>query len=141
MLTWRVVNSGVDCATPPSPPPPPPPPPLVPDPCAGPWQYSGSNPFALPNSSDATIVEYVRAHVSSRLDGPIESDVQGTSWTSDGNYPVVVVKSSTQFWLHVNVTPGAVLPTSSTNQNGNARGSVTSIGLCVSSRADLIYKT
>jgi hypothetical protein len=68
------------------------------------------------------VLAYVRAHVSPLLDGPIKSDVQGTSWTSDGNYPVVIVKSSTKFWLHVNVTAGAVLPTSSTNQNGNPQG-------------------
>jgi hypothetical protein len=138
MLTWRVINSGVDCVVPPppppspppsppppSPPPPSPPPPSVPpppDPCAGPWQYSGPNPFDLPNSGEAAVLEYVRAHVSPLLDGPIKSAVQGTGWTSDGNYPAVIVKSSTKFWLHVNVTQGSVLPTSSTNQNDNPQG-------------------
>jgi hypothetical protein len=68
------------------------------------------------------VLAYVRDHVSPLLDGPISSDVQGTSWTSDGNYPVVIVKSSTQFWLHVNVTQGSVLPTSSTTQSGNPQG-------------------
>jgi hypothetical protein len=92
------------------------------DPCAGPWQYAGPNPFELPNSGEQTVLAYVRAHVSPLLVGPIKSDVQGTTWTSDGNYAVVLVKSSTQFWLHVNVTRGSVLPTSSTNSNGNPQG-------------------
>ena len=60
--------------------------------------------------------------MSPLLSGPIKSDAQGTSWTSDRNYPAVIVKSSTKFWLHVNVTQGSVLPTSSTNQNGDPQG-------------------
>lgn len=174
MLTWRVINSGVDCAPPPPPPPsdppppppppsdpppppppadpppptppppsppppappppsppppappppspPPPPPPPPADPCAGPWQYAGPNPFELPNSGEQTVLAYVQAHVSPLLVGGMKSDVQGTTWTSDGDYAVVIIKSSTQFWLHVNVTQGSVLPTSSTNGNGNPQG-------------------
>lgn len=68
------------------------------------------------------MLAYVQAHVSPLLVGGMKSDVQGTTWTSDGDYAVVIIKSSTQFWLHVNVTQGSVLPTSSTNGNGNPQG-------------------
>jgi hypothetical protein len=34
----------------------------------------------------------VHVHVSPLLHGPIKSAVQATSWTSDGNYPVVIVQ-------------------------------------------------
>ena len=165
MLTWRVVNSGVDCAAlpppmrrrrlrhrrsaaadhrrdpppptpppptpppptppPPTPPPPTPPPPTPPTPpnvCEGPWTYGGPNPFALPNSGSATELAYVQAHVSPLLVGPVKSDNQGMSWTSDGDYAAVLIKSSTSYWLHVNVTKGSVLPTPSTSGSGNPQG-------------------
>jgi hypothetical protein len=44
--------------------------------------------------------------------------LQDTSWVSDGDYPVVLVKSATSYRLYVNVTAGSVLTTSSTNANG-----------------------
>jgi hypothetical protein len=166
MLTWRMVDSGVDCAgppppnspppnppppsppppsppppsppppsppppsppppspPPPSPPPPSPPPPSPPPPnlCAGPWTYGGPNPFELPDSGNASELAYVQAHVSPLLVGPVTTEIQGSSWTSDGNYAVVIIKSSTSYWLHVNVTQGSVLPTSSTNGSGNPQG-------------------
>ena len=64
----------------------------------------------------------MQAHVSPLLVGPVKSDNQGISWTSDGDYAVVLIKSSTSYWLHVNVTKGSVLPTSSTNGNGDPQG-------------------
>ena len=132
MLSWRVVNTGVDCPVapndpPPGDPPPPPPPPLPPPPpppgpppdaCAGPWTYTGPNPFSLPNAGEATQLAYVREHVSALLVGPEKTSLTTTQWTSDGNYPVVIVKSSTSYALHVNVRAGQVLPTPSTNHNG-----------------------
>ena len=112
---------------PPSDPPPPSPPPPVPPPapsdlCAGPWTYGGPNPFELPSSGNASELAYVQAHVSPLLVGPVKSDNQGISWTSDGNYAVVLIKSSTSYWLHVNVTQGSVVPTPSTNSNENPQG-------------------
>jgi hypothetical protein len=76
----------------------------------------------MPNSGSAAELAYVQAHVSPLLVGPVKSDNQGISWTSDGDYAAVLIKSSTTYWLHVNVTNGSVLPTSSTNGNGNAQG-------------------
>lgn len=122
MLSWRVVNTGVDCPASPSDPPPggpPPPPPPTKDACAGPWTYTGPNPFTLPNAGDATQLAYVREHVSPLLVGPVKTSLNTTQWTSDGHYAVVVVKSSTLYALHVNVTAGQVLRTPSENHRGN----------------------
>ena len=60
----------------------------------------------------------MQANVSPELVGPMKTGLQSTSWTSDGDYAVVLVKSATTYWLHVNVTAGSVLPTSSMNSDG-----------------------
>ena len=60
----------------------------------------------------------MQTHVSPLLVGSVKTGLQETSWMSDGDYAVVLVKSATSYWLHVNVTAGSVLPTSSTNSDG-----------------------
>jgi len=77
------------------------------------------NPFSLPNSSDATERAYVQTTVSPLLIGPTKTSLSGTtSWVSDGNYPVVLVKASTVYWLYTNVTTGQVLQSPGYNPNG-----------------------
>ncbi len=56
----------------------------------------------------------MRANVSPLLEGPVKTELQAMSWTSDGDYAVVLVKSATSYQLHVNVAAGQSLPTSST---------------------------
>jgi hypothetical protein len=72
----------------------------------------------LLDSGDATELGYVQTHVSPLLVGPVKTGLQDTSWVSDGDYAVVLVKSATSYWLYVNVTAGSVLTTSSTNAEG-----------------------
>jgi hypothetical protein len=60
-------------------------------------------------SADAELA-YVNAHVSPLLTGPVRTELGGpSSWTSDGDYAVVIVRSTTGYWLYVNVTTGSVL--------------------------------
>jgi multidrug efflux pump subunit AcrA (membrane-fusion protein) len=49
----------------------------------------------------------------------VKTSPNTTEWTSDGNYAVVVVKSSTLYAMHVNVTTGQVLKTPGENYTGN----------------------
>jgi hypothetical protein len=87
--------------------------------CAGPWSYAGPNPFSLPNSGDATELAYVQTFVSPLLAGPIKTELETTSWTSDGNYAAVLVKSANDYRLHVNVVAGQTLTSPSSNGRGN----------------------
>jgi hypothetical protein len=51
--------------------------------------------------------------------GPNTTELRGqTSWTSDGNYAAVIIKASTSYMLHVNVTTGSVLPTVFSTRTG-----------------------
>jgi len=89
--------------------------------CVGPFIYNGENPFSLPDYGNATELEYVRTHVSMLLVGPVRTEFgedAGTSWTSDGDYPVVIVKSATSAWLYTNVVKGQILQSPAFNQNG-----------------------
>ncbi len=76
----------------------------------------------LANSGDATELAWVQTNISggSALTGPVSTSLSGpTTWTSDGNYPVVLVKGAGQdFGVYVNVKTGDVLTTPSTNHNG-----------------------
>lgn len=94
-----------------------PPPPV--DLCVGPWSYSGSNPFSLPNSSEATELAYVQTNVSPLLTGPSKINLESKTWTSTGNFPVVIVKAAQVWYLYTNVTTGQVLQSPAFNQNGN----------------------
>ncbi len=95
--------------------PPPPPPPST---CGLTAVYNGINPFSLGNSGDATELAYVQANVSNLLTGPVKYEpTSTTSWTSDGNYPVVLVKSSTTYYLYTNVVLGQVLLSQSFNSH------------------------
>jgi hypothetical protein len=53
----------------------------------------------------------VNSNVSPLLTGTIgaEFDDRPLSWTSDGNYAVVLLRSRSGYWLYVNVTMGSVL--------------------------------
>jgi hypothetical protein len=93
------------------------PPPPPPNQCSGPFAYSSGNPFNLANSGDATELAHVRTFVSNLFTGPSKVDLTTTSWTSTGNYPVVVVKAAQTYWLYVNVVVGQVLQSHSFNQN------------------------
>ena len=65
------------------------------------------------------MLAYVHAQVSPLLVGPTTTLLQGkTSWTSDGNFAAVLLKSPSGFWLHVNVKKGTVVTTPMTNGNG-----------------------
>ncbi len=98
--------------------PPPPPPPVLA--CvAGPYSYDGPATFSLANSGDATELAYVNSHVSPGLfTGPTKTSLTTTTWTSDGNYAVVLVKSGTTYRLYVNVTVGQVLQSPGFNPQG-----------------------
>lgn len=86
--------------------------------CAGPWSYVGPNPFALPNSGEATELTYVQTFVSPLLAGPIKTELETTSWTSDGDYAAVLVNSANSYRLYVNVVSGQVLTSSSSSRKG-----------------------
>lgn len=146
LLTWRIINSGVDCAPvppapptppqePPAPPVPPVDPPAPPDPpqeppappvdppvdppaCSGPWAYNGPALFELANSGDADELAYVRANVDAALIGPIRFDGGETTWTVPAPYPVLLVKSGTVYALYTNVAIGQVLQSPGVNAAG-----------------------
>ncbi len=81
--------------------------------------YIGANPFTLENSGDATELAYVQANVSASLYGPVKFEPDTTtSWVSDGNYPVVLVKAGTVYYLYVNVQTGDVLQSQAFNSHG-----------------------
>jgi hypothetical protein len=88
--------------------------------CVGPWVYNGSNPFNLQPSSDANELSYVLANVTpNQLSGPNKTNLSATSWASDGNYPVVLLKGpQSQYILIVNVTTGQVIQSPFENNNG-----------------------
>ncbi len=95
--------------------PPPPPPPVA---CSLTAVYNGSNPFSLANSGDATELAYVRTNVSNLLNGPVKTELTGTtSFVSDGNYPVVLVKAANSYYLYTNVVVGQVLLSQSFNSH------------------------
>ncbi len=89
----------------------------------GPFSYGGPHVIQLSNSGDATELAWVKANVTNGgdLSGPTTTTLNGpTTWTSDGNYPVVLVKGAGQdFGVYVNVTTGQVLTTPSTNSHGD----------------------
>lgn len=90
---------------------------------AGPYAYDGANPFELANSGDATELAYVNAHVSpGPFSGPNKTELTGTSWTSDGAYAVLLVKSAQSYALYTNVSPGQVIVSPSSNKQGALQG-------------------
>ena len=114
-------------STPPPPVPPvppvPPTPPIPPIPpvapaCPPSYTYTGPGTFQLANSGDAVELAYVQANVSALLSGPVKTELTTTSWTSDGSYPVVLVKSAQTYTLYANVRTGDVLQSPAFNQNG-----------------------
>ena len=88
--------------------------------CPTAFTYSGPNPFELPNSSTATELAYVKANVHNSLVsvGTTTPSGESTSWTSTGNYAVVIVKAAQKWYIYLNVQVGNVLLSQSFNQNG-----------------------
>ncbi len=68
------------------------------------------------------------------LTGPSKIDGTATTWTSNGNYPVVLVKGAAQdYRVYLNVVAGQVLTTPSTNPHGDLQNiSHVSIFVCPS---------
>lgn len=94
-----------------------PPPPPVSE-CPQTFVYGGPNPFELPNSSDASELAYVQSNVSATLTSAGKVSSEGTGWTSDGNYAVVIVKSATVSFIYTNVSAGDILQSHGFNSQG-----------------------
>lgn len=90
----------------------------VPPACPQEFSYTGPATFTLANSGDATELAYIHDHVNALLTGPTKVEPGGKSWTSDGNYPAVLVKSGTTYAIFVNVTTGQVLQSPGLNPQG-----------------------
>lgn len=96
----------------------PPPPPQEPS-CPASFTYSGSNPFELPNSSDATELSYVQDNVYTELINLEKvNEPGGTSWTADENFAVVLVKAGTTYYLYTNVHVGDAVQSQGFNKKG-----------------------
>jgi hypothetical protein len=80
-----------------------------PDPCED-IRYRGENPIELPNSGDATELDFVRGFCPACVSaGRVEPG--GTAWQADDHYAVVLIKAGRPTFVWTNVQRGDVLRT------------------------------